>query len=148
MLFDPLCQKDPAAALTRYLDRIDDLEGMMGMQLNNAIREWSHENPAAANAWFDQQIAAGKFDIKALDGKNRTRKKFESPLIRALISTDPAAAATRLKSLPEDQRVEFLCGQLSDLKDKDQFAYANLVRSGLPQETQARALTCQIQQHL
>jgi hypothetical protein len=144
MLFDPLCQKDPAAALTRYLDRIDDREGMMGMQLNNAIREWSHENPAAANAWFDQQIAAGKFDIKALDGKNRTRKKFESPLIRALISTDPAAAATRLKSLPEDQCVEFLCGQLSDLKDKDQLAYANLVRSRLPQETQARALTCQI----
>jgi hypothetical protein len=148
LLFDPLRKKDPAAALTLYLDRIDDQEGMRGLLLNHAMREWGDENPAAANAWFDQQIAAGKFDSKSLDGKSGARIKFEGPLIRALISTDPATAATRLKSLPEDQRSEFLSNQLCNLNDEEQLAYANLVRSGLPKEAQAEALTYQLSNQL
>jgi hypothetical protein len=141
MLLGPLCKKDPECALTRYFERINEEDSLMRNDLAAAMKDWAGKNPVAATAWFDQQIAAGKFDSKSLDGRSEARMQFEGELIIGLISTDPAAAALRLKSLPEDQRAESLRSSRSITKDGDQLAYANLVRSGLPEKAQAGILT-------
>ena len=96
MLFGPLSQKDPEFALNRYLDRLGDENGGFSWQLSNAMKEWAVKDSVAATAWFDQQIAARKFDSKSLDGKNRVRLQFEGNVIGALLTTDPSAAADRL----------------------------------------------------
>lgn len=141
MLIGQLCQKDPELALTRYLDRIGDERGGMSWQLSNAMKEWTKKDPFKATAWFDKQIAAGKFDSKSLDGKSRPRMQFEGALIVNLLSTDEAAAAARLEALPENQRGELLRHySANDLKDEDQLAYANLVRDGLAESEQGYVL--------
>ena len=145
LLLDPLCVKDPEYALTRYFSLIDDQYGNMGLRLDTAMAGWVGKNPAAAIAWLDQQIAAGKFDSKSLDGKSRARMEFEGSLIEALISTDPAAAAARLKSLPEDQRADSLHGPGYHIKDEDQLAYTNLIRNGLPEEALTEAFEFQVE---
>ena len=141
MLLGPLCEKDPECALTRYFEPINDEDSRLRWQFANAMTDWTGKNPAAATAWFDQQIAAGKFDGKSLDGKSQAWIQFEGSLITGLISIDPAAAALRLKSLPEDQRADSLQSAGSAIKDEDQLAYANLVRSGLPEKAQAGIFT-------
>jgi hypothetical protein len=144
LLLEPLCQKDPEYALTRYSSGMDDQDGALNWRLGRALTVWAGKNPAAATAWLDQQVAAGKLDSKSLDGKSRARMRFEGSLIMALISTDPAAAVARLTSLPEDQRADSLQGIGYGIKDKDQLAYANLIRSGLPEKAQAEAFESQI----
>ena len=114
--------------------------------LVQALGVWAGKNPVAATVWVDQQIAAGKLDSKSLDGKSLTRMRFESSLIEVLISTDPAAAAARLKSLPEDQRADALMsGPRNGIKDKDQLAYVELIRNGLPEKAQSKAFGWQIE---
>jgi hypothetical protein len=141
LLLTPLCEKNPEYALTRYFDRVDDHDRMKLSHFTAAMTGWSGKNPTAAAAWLDQQIAAGKLDSKSLDGTSRARIQFEGALIGALISSDPAAAALRLKSLPEDQRSDSLRTSRKFTEDKDQLAYANLVRSGLSEAAQAQQFT-------
>ena len=144
LVLGSLCQKDPEYALTHYFSLMEDQNEGMASRLATAMAGWAGKNPTAAIAWFDQQIAAGKFDSKALDGKNPERMKFEGSLIVALNSTDPAAAAARLESLPEDQRIDSLEGSRFDIKDEDQLAYANLIRNGLPEKAQTDYFEWQI----
>ena len=144
MLIGPLVQKDPEFALTRYIDRLQDRSGGMGWQLANAMQEWAEKDPAKATAWFDQQIAAGKFDSKSLDGKSGSRNQFEGALINVLLGTAPDDASRRLGAMPEDQRAEVL-GEYSfqQLKEDNQLAFATLVRGQLPENEQAKILAQQ-----
>lgn len=144
MLVGPLVQKDPELALTRFIGRIQDQHGGMGWQLSNALQEWAKKDPAKASAWFDQQIAAGKFDSKSLDGKSRSRTQFEGALINVLLASDADAAGHRLGAMPEDQRSEVLSQyQFQQLKEEDQLAFAKLVRGQVPADEQAEALAQQ-----
>lgn len=141
MLVGPLAQKDPELVLARFVDRLGDKDGSMGWQLSNALREWAKKDPAKAGAWFDQQIAAGKFDSKALDGKSRSRNQFENAMIHVLLDSDPTAAASRLGAMPEDQRRDVLSQHsFSQLKEESQAAFAKLVRDQLPAKDQASTL--------
>ena len=144
MLIGPLVQKDPELALSRFIDRLQDQHGGMSWQLSSAMQEWAKKDPAKATAWFDQQIAAGTFDSKSLDGKSRPRQQFEGGLINVLLASDPAAAGRRLGALPADQRSEVLSQfQFQQLKEEDQLAFAKLVRGQVPEKDQARALAGQ-----
>ena len=146
MLIDPLIQKDPELALTKFIDRFEDNDGTMGWKLSNAMQEWAKKDPARAMAWFDQQIAAGKFDSKSLDGKSQSRIQFEGALIKTLLDSDPAAAGLRLGAMPEDQRNEILnhySYSFQPLKDEEQLAFAELVRSQIPAKDQAKAIARQ-----
>lgn len=147
MLVGPLCQKDPEFALNRYIDRLSDQRGGMSWQLANAMTIWMKKEPEKAVGWFDQQIAAGKFDSKSLDGKSQSRMQFEGMVIGTLLATDTAAAGARLKALPEDQRADVLRNNTGNVvKEKDQLAFANLVRDQLPEKDQAEALAQQASQ--
>ena len=143
LLLDLLCNQDPEYALTRHFGLASNEDGSTQQRLVDALASWAGKNPVAATAWLDQQIAAGKFDSKFLDGKSPTWMNFEGSLIMTLNSTDPAAAVARLKSLPEGQRNQSLTG--FGIDDKDQLAYANLVRNGLPEKAQAEVFGWQIQ---
>lgn len=140
MLIGPLVQKDPELALTRFIDRLQDNDGSLGWQLSNAFQEWAKKDPGKATAWFDQQIAAGKFDSKSLDGKSQSRIQFEGALINILLASDPATAALRLGAMPENQRGKVMRYSLNPLKEEDQMAAAKLVRDQLPAKDQAEAL--------
>ena len=143
LLLDLLCNQDPEYALTRHFGLASNEDGSTQQRLVDALASWAGKNPAAATAWLDQQIAAGKFNSKFLDGKSPTWMNFEGSLIMTLNSTDPAAAVARLRSLPEGQRNQSLTG--FGIDDKDQLAYANLVRNGLPEKAQAEVFGWQIQ---
>lgn len=97
-----------------------------------------------ATAWLDQQIAAGKFESKALDGKSPTLLQFEGTLIKSLFTSDPEAAGKRLGALPEGQRVETLqrlqLFRFNQVKLEDQKAFAKLVRDQLPENQQGNVL--------
>ncbi len=141
MLIGPLAGKDPELVLTKFVDRIQDTNGMMSWQLVQAMQELAKKDPAKAAAWFDQQIAAGKFDSKSLDGNSRSRVQFEGSLLNVLIGSDPDAAGHRLAALPSDQRKEVLTQYSGhDLKEADQPAFAKLVRDQVPENDQANAL--------
>jgi hypothetical protein len=135
MLIGPLIAKDPEFALTRFIDRINEDQGVIRWQLSRALGEWAKKDPTAAEAWFDRQIAAGTFESKSLDGKSQPRMQFEGALIGTLLSSNPETASLRLAGLPEDQRGEVLRNHaVNSLKQEDQLAYAKLVRQSLPEK--------------
>ena len=141
MLIGPLVEKDPEFALRHFTDRLQEPGSMIGWHLSDAMREWAKKDPAKATAWFDQQIAAGKFDSKSLDGKSRSRNQFEGALVNILLASDPDAAARRLGAMAEDQRAEVLGqGSFQQLKEENQLAFATLVRGQVPENEQSKIL--------
>jgi hypothetical protein len=144
MILGPLVEKDPELALNRFIDRIHDKNMGFSWQLSNAMQQWAKKDQAAAIAWFDQQIAAGKFDSKTLDGKSQPRILFEGSLIHTLLGADPKAAGRRLAAMPEDHREETLSRfGFQQLKTEDQLAFAKLVRDQIPEKDQAHTLANQ-----
>lgn len=138
MFIWPLVQKDPELALKHFSDRLQDERSAIIGHLANALGEWAKKDAGQAGAWFDQQIAAGKFASKALDGKSRRRIEFEGMMIGVLLASDPAAAARRLVAMPEAQRAQIMNpGIISGtFREEDQLAYAQLVRAQVPAEDQ------------
>lgn len=133
MILEPLIKLDPEYALARFVDQIESDSSSIGWQLASAFGQWMKTDAAGATAWFDRQIADGKFESRTLDGKSEMRAKFESEVLESLLSSDLAAAARRMQAMPEDQRREIL-EQLSftDLGPNEQKAYADLVRQLVP----------------
>jgi hypothetical protein len=151
MIFWPLVEKDPELALTKFIDRFHDRNVFHGnnvlptwMQLPYAMQKWAEKDPASASAWFDQQIAAGKFDSKSIDGRSQFRDSFEAFFLETLLDTDPEAAGRRLAAMPEDQR-DAVLAEISyyPLKDEEQLAFATLVREQVSKENQAWTLAQQ-----
>lgn len=132
MILGVLAEKDPELALERFGDRLGDEDSGMHWQLTAALRGWADKDPAAAVAWLDRQIAAGRLASKALDGNNRSLIQFEGSIMGALLKSDPAAATARIKALPESQREDLLKqGFLFQAGDSHQGAYGTLVRETL-----------------
>ncbi len=137
MIINPLLEKDPELALTRFIGRLDEDRSQMRWQLSRALKNWAEKDPAQAQAWFDQQIAAGKFDSKALDGRSQSRIQFEGQMIGALIGSDTEAAAKRLQAMPEDQRDGVMQTITADsIKEDEQLAYADFVREQVSEKEQ------------
>ena len=134
MLFGVLAEKDPQLVLERYLDKVGDSQDAMSWQLAGAFQQWLGKDSAAAIAWFDARIAEGKFESKSLDGKSQGRLQFEAALVSSLLASDPAAAARRIASLPEDQRRDlFQQSMFMNLKPGSEKAFATLIREHVPE---------------
>jgi hypothetical protein len=111
------------------------------------LGEWAKKDVGMASAWFDQQIAAGKFDSKSLDGKSRSRMNLESILMSALLASDPAAVDRRLSALPDDQHADVVSNfNLNSDKEESQLAFAKLVRDQVPASQQASIISRQVSQ--
>ena len=134
MLTGLLAEKEPQLVLERYLDKIGDTQDVMSWQLASAFRQWLGKDSAAAIAWFDARIAEGKFESKSLDGKSQGRLQFEAALVSSLLASDPAAAAKRIASLPENQRRDlFEQGMHVNVRPGSEKAFADLVREHVPE---------------
>lgn len=137
-LIAAIAEKDPELALRNFIDRAGDRNGAASWQLMNALANWAKKDSAAAITWFDAEIAKGTFDSKSLDGKDGPRQRFEGALIDILLSKDPDAAGRRLDALTDDERRMALTGfSMHGMKPEDQKAFADLVRSKLPEDQQA-----------
>jgi uncharacterized protein YidB (DUF937 family) len=142
MLINLLAQKEPKLVLDRYLDRLDDPRGAGSWQLAHAFQQWAGKDSAAATAWLDAQIAAGKFDSKSLDGKSQSRQQFESAVFAALVASDLDAAGKRLAAMPEEQRLEiFRSGAFMNMKPGSEKNLATLIREQLPENQRGQALS-------
>jgi hypothetical protein len=129
-LIGVLANKDPQAALERFADRIAGSDGGLTWQLSNAFQSWSAKDATAAAAWMDQQVKAGTFENKRLDGQQDPRVRFEAGLIQNLAASDPAEAARRLAALPEDQRDEVFTSPFHfRIRPGTEKAVADLIRT-------------------
>jgi hypothetical protein len=138
MLVAELAEKDPRFTLDRFIDRINVPRSQFGWVLSTALAGWAKKDLTAATAWFDQQLAAGTFNSKSLDGQSRPRREMESALMAVLISVDPAAVGTRIAALPAGERA----GALRYLPfykftDQDNEAFVKIVREQIPAKDQA-----------
>lgn len=130
-----LIEQEPGLALTRFTNHLGERYGI-GMALPDAFSNWARTDPAAATAWFDKQIADGKFDRKSLDDLHDMRRVFEGMLMTRLLETDPALAAQRISSLPDDQRAGVLKSiEIRNPSAEFSTAYGKFVRN-LPADQQ------------
>lgn len=144
MISHPLTMRFPDYALAELTDRLKgSSEESISMYLAFAFEEWLGKDQGAAAAWLNAQIAAGKFESRALDGGNWMRKAFEGMLISSLASTDPAAAGRRLETIPFENRAGEYFGMV---KPEDQAAFADLVRTHLSREESLKAIESQTYQ--
>ena len=144
LLITQLIEQDPALVLARFADRLDEHDDAMNGQLAAALKALAKTDPRKAVAWFDGQVAAGKFDSAALNGKSPARLQFEGALLGVLLTADPSSAAGRLAALPDDQRAEAIGNaSLSSSTKADLTAFARLVRSQVPAADQAAAFARQ-----
>ncbi len=147
ILVEALIPQDPAQALLRFADRIQDESDGVGWQMAGALSEWAKRDLSAATAWFDQEITAGRFESKSLDGHSEARLEFEAALLGQLLPAVPKAAAARLAALPEDQRRTALVQMnTADMQLTGLQAYMNLIRELVPQAERADALSYLISQ--
>lgn len=107
-LLDSMARRNPAAALGLLESRGLMKSALYEYLISGTLQAWAQKDTAAAADWFDEQIAAGTFDSKALDGVSSSRRNLETTFIRILLGSSPVAAAHRLAALPEDQRGDVL----------------------------------------
>jgi hypothetical protein len=140
-LAEALIQQDPGLALVKFADRIRDESDGVGWQLAGALGEWAKRDLAAATAWFDHEITAGRFESKSLDGQSEARLEFEAALLSQLLTTTPKVAATRLAALPEGERRSALEQMdTTDIGLSGQQTYVDLLRKLVPQDERGDAL--------
>jgi hypothetical protein len=141
-LVEVLIERDPGQTLVKFADRIQDESDGVGWHLAGALGQWAERDLAAATAWFDQEITAGRFESKSLDGQSEARLEFEAALIHPLLAAAPKAAAARLAALPEGQRrtaLEQIDTAESSLSGQQ--AYMELVRELVPKDERGDALS-------
>ncbi len=132
MLIGPFIEKAAVRALEQLKHRMNEGDGGLMMQLSKAMAAWAHEDPAAAAAWLDREIAAGTFDSKGVAVLSHPRLRFEASLVPALLKSDPASAAQRVKAFPNESKMNFYL--IMAVSELDPARYAALVRSTLEKE--------------
>jgi hypothetical protein len=139
MLLGMLTEKDPKLAMDRFAKLIGN--DRITWQINSAFQQWAGKDPAAAAQWMDQQIAAGQFESKTLDGKSQARIQFEGSLFISLLEKDPTQANARLLDLPADDRADIFNNMAYRLKPGTEKAVADSVRATVPADQRPVALT-------
>jgi hypothetical protein len=138
-LCDQLSEIDPRAYLDHLTDRLagghDD-----SWRMSHTFEQWMETDPSAASAWFDRMLADGKFEARALDGKNEVRVNFEAPMVRSMLGGDPTAVAARIAAIPENQRLDFFShSQFAELEPGTEKPFADQVRRFIPSDLRAGA---------
>lgn len=143
LILDPLCKKDPEAALERFKGRLGEQSGISTYFLSSALKDWAKRDLVAATAWLDREIVAGSLDPKSLDGKSLMRTRLESAVVFGIFAADPAKAEARLSNLPAAMRAEIL-GQADSfhkMGKEDEIAFAEIVRRQLDEKGRVSAIS-------
>lgn len=144
-LLDSMARRDPAAALGLLESRGMMKSSLYQYLISGTLQAWAQKDPAGAIGWFDQQIAAGTFDSKAISGVSDSRHSLESAFIRMLLGSSPEAAARRLAALPEDQRGDVMrMYGMSFVPEEIHVAHAALIRAQVPAKDQAETIASQM----
>jgi hypothetical protein len=144
-LLDAMARKDPAAALGLIESRGLMKSALYEYLISGTLQVWAQKDTAAAADWFDEQIAAGTFDSKALNGVSSSRQILETAFIRMLLGSSPEAAARRLAALPEDQRGDVMhMYDMSSVPEEIHVAHADLIRAQVPEKDQAETIASQM----
>jgi uncharacterized protein (UPF0335 family) len=134
LVVETLMAKDPQGVLSRFNDRIGNDDDDVGWILSEALGHLAGKDPAAAVRWMDEQIKAGKFESKSLDGYSEARVEYESVLMSHLLGKQNMQAVERVRALPEGDRLVVLEQMdLTALGPEAQVAYADIVRSLVPE---------------
>jgi hypothetical protein len=142
LILDPLCRKDPGAALDHFKGKLQRQEGMETFLLTHALRNWAKKDPAAATGWLDRELAAGTFEPRSLDGKNPVWTRLEAAVVFGQFAADPAKAEARLSCLSVEMRAEIL-GQADafhKMSASDEIDYAAIVRRQLDEKGRVAAI--------
>lgn len=136
-----LGEKAPQVVLDRYADQLAG-KGRIQSALLGVLSAWAGKDATAAAAWLDRMTGSGKLDDKDLKAGAGSIARYESALIGGLLRQDPAAAASRIKSLPPDQRLSvFQSGYyLENVPPGSEKASADLIRSVVPEQDRANTL--------
>ncbi len=143
LILDPLCKKDPEAALERFKGRLGEQSGIGTFFLSNALKDWVKRDVAAATAWLDREIAAGTLDPKSLDGKSPMRARLESAVVFGIFAENPAKAEARLSNMSAAMRAEILgqADMFHKMGDGDEIAFAEIVRRQLDENGRVTAIS-------
>ncbi|MES2439878.1 MAG: RNA polymerase sigma factor [Verrucomicrobiota bacterium] len=150
MVVFPFSKRFPEFAVRSLTGR--ELGGTSGMYLEGAFEAWAKKDSGTAQAWLDAQVAAGTFETKTLDGKNRLWIKYEAGLLRSLLLDEGDALTTRLGQLPAGCHKDILHGLGTAWKPMGAFepgeeeAFCKLVRKHLSVEEQAELFTIRADQ--
>lgn len=142
LILDPLCKKDPEAALQRFKEKLRGQEGIQTYLLTHALKDWAKRDPAEAAAWLDGGVAAGDFDARSLDGKNPVWTRLEAAVVFGHFAADPAKAEARLSDLPPEMRADILAqaDAFHKMSAGDEIAYAEIVRRQLDAKGRVAAI--------
>lgn len=144
MIIDILAEKDPEMLLGKLSGELADEQSPIERLLQHSLENRAKTDPTAAADWLDSQIAAGKFQGKRIDGRNRLLLSMESVVVNQLLKSDPASATARLMALPEDECEKFFRngfhGQVDAQTDG---AMAKLIRDTFPPDKVADVLAHQ-----
>jgi|GEM_PF-3581434 len=138
LLLQMLGRRDPKRLLERFSEEVGVVSSPRRGVLFQAFARWSEQDGAAAAAWLDAQVMAGKLDGKSINWRNSPRVSFEAGLLRAWVNADPASAAARVGAMQEPLRSAVLGNDLLEWGCEAEKAkkIANLIR-GVAGEAQA-----------
>ncbi len=109
LVVQTLRPKAPELILDRFAWCLrDGNESELNQMLGMAFHYLLAQDAAAAMAWMDNQVAAGTFESKALDGSDGKRQPFESALIQHCLKHDMEMASERLKDMSPALRLQVL----------------------------------------
>ena len=136
-------ERFPQAALERFMGEYSDLHFRAQERLAKAFENWVSSDIFAAGLWLDQKIAEGGLDrktISELDG----RTTLESILFRQQMTSDPSAAAARMKCMDLNERLYLMSVQ--PFSAENRLDYLAVIRSSFERTSEAgRALSVMAQ---
>ena len=133
-IFRLLIKKSPDVALSHAREK--GAVARNSFVMKEALFQRAIKDPLAAAAWLDQQVAAGEFETKRLDGTNPLRTRLESALLERMFSVDPDAASSRLEGMSPAAKMEVMTmiGEMAVLSPRREAAYVELARLHLTPE--------------
>ena len=140
-LLSQLSEKNPIAALEALGDPITEQSGSLFWIQNQIISSAAKKDPAAAITWLDQKIAEGKLQSTSLNQHQDPRLNLEGALISQLISSDFAAAKSRLAGFNDFEKAFILSQNNRGLKGEKAIDYIKLTRESLPPEKASEAIS-------
>ncbi len=132
-----LAGREPDLLLTRFPEFVaGENESLRGAALS-AYGTWLGSDFQAATAWFEREIAAGRFVEKGLGKGTALLEDYERPLIRKLVRNDIAAVSRRLDDLPLARRDEVFPEYFS-VPAGQEGEFGEMVRDKITGEVQGR----------
>ncbi len=129
-----LAAKNPEAALTYLVGGFDDPARGLGL-LRETFGKWQKDDPPAAVAWLDRQIATGNLDGRGINGLSRSRAELEGLVLSVNLANDPAEMRRRVEAMPDDLRFSaFQWTKPAEMGSEGLRNFANLVRGSLSAE--------------